>query len=111
MNIELISILIATIATIAAWKSAMESKKAAQGQLVVQLRNEFSSAEMHQALMSLSNFSRIAGNDLKSSFQELSQSSPKEFDALNSARRLTYGYFKKIEILISANLIRPQELV
>ncbi|WGS85558.1 hypothetical protein [Methylomonas sp. UP202] len=103
--ISAISAIAAAIAAIASWRAVKVSYKGIEAQIIVQLRTEFGSQSMHDALRQLSEFKRVNRGDYIGKFKELMQQDSDEFHDLNNARRLVKGYYLKVYHLNRAGII------
>ncbi|MDP2682707.1 MAG: hypothetical protein Q8P28_07880 [Deltaproteobacteria bacterium] len=103
-----ISAIAAMAAAIAAWCAVKASYKGVEAQILVQLRTEFSSQPMHDALRLLSEYKKSKEGNFTDEFRKLKEINNQEFNNLNNARRIIKGYYLKIYHLHMANIIDEQ---
>ena len=98
------------IAAIAAWRALHASRRSTEGQLVVTLRDQFSSSQMHDDMRLLRAHKDKFNSKFSSKFISLKDKDPIQFKNINDARRRIKGYFVKV-MLIHKNNILETELI
>ena len=110
MKTEIVAILIssfaAAIAAIAAWKAVHATNRNTEAQIVIQLRNEFSSQTLHDSFKKLRMFKDENEGVFSSEFIKLKETNHDKYQDLNDARRIVKGYYQKLYSLDINKLIR-----
>jgi hypothetical protein len=106
--ISAISATAAAVAAIAAWRAVKASHRGVEAQILIQLRTEFSSQPMHDALRLLREFKSTHGGDFVAQFRKHKENNDQTFIDLNNARRVIKGYYLKVYHLQKANIIDKQ---
>ncbi len=110
MKIEIVAILIssfaAAIAAIAAWKAVHATNRNTEAQIVIQLRNDFSSQILHNSFKRLRIFKDENEGVFSSEFIKLKKTNYDKYQELNDARRMVKGYYQKLYSLDINKLIR-----
>jgi len=86
-------------------ETALETRRAAQANLLAQLHAEYGSAEITAAMRNLHRWREDHPTDFAEKFVELYKQRDPLADALDSDRRRVYRFFAKVHLLIDYQLI------
>ena len=91
-------------------ETAEAQTNAVLAQVILELRSEYSSPEMHNALIIINDWKREHGDNFAKKFGQLKRESDPTIDEVNQARRRCTHYFTKIRILFESGVM-SEELV
>ena len=103
--ISLIGSLGAFFAALAAWRTAIETRKTVLVQILLQITDTYSSPEMLEAMQNLRKWKEQNGPDFAKLFGQLRHQNYERIEQLDKDRRRISHYFYRIKLLLQAGLL------
>ena len=98
----------AVIAAFGAWRSASETRKAAQAQIVIKITSTYSSTEMFESVKRLHNFKRKWEPEFGEVFKQLLQNKnvdPDYITQVDTDRRRVSHFFYQVKVLLDCCVV------